>query len=67
LIPLSRIASAVNGILPANFFDEIGKNIQIVIASTTQENRSNGTVGHETILTKIDCEQAPTVFVISRR
>jgi len=67
LISLSKIASAVNGIPPASFSDEIGKNIQIVIISTTQENRSNGTVGHETKRTKTDCEQASTVFVIARR
>ena len=33
MIPLRKIASAVNGILPANYSDEIRKDIQIAIQS----------------------------------
>ena len=34
LIPLSKIASAVNSVLPANFSDEMRKHIQIAVQST---------------------------------
>ena len=33
MIPLSKIASAVNAILPANFSDEMRKNIQTAVQS----------------------------------
>ena len=33
MIPLSKIASAVNSVLPANFSDEMRKNIQIAVQS----------------------------------
>ncbi len=33
LIPLSKITSAVNSVLPANFSDEMRKNIQIAVQS----------------------------------
>ena len=33
LIPLNKIVSAVNSILPANFSDEMRKNIQIAVQS----------------------------------
>ena len=33
MIPLSKITSAVNSVLPANFSDEMRKNIQIVVQS----------------------------------
>ena len=34
LIPLSKIASAVNAILPASFTDEMRKSVQIAVLST---------------------------------
>ena len=33
MIPLSKIASAVNSVLPSNFSDEIRKNVQIAVQS----------------------------------
>ena len=33
MIPLSKIASAVNSVLPANFSDEMRKNVQIAVQS----------------------------------
>ena len=33
MIPLNKIVSAVNSILPANFSDEMRKNIQIAVQS----------------------------------
>ena len=33
MIPLSKITSAVNSVLPANFSDEMRKNIQIAVQS----------------------------------
>ena len=33
MIPLSKVASAVNSVLPANFSDEMRKNIQIAVQS----------------------------------
>ena len=34
LIPLSKIGSAVNAILPASFTDEMRKSVQIAVLST---------------------------------
>ena len=34
MIPLSKIASAVNSVLPSNFSDEMRKRIQIAVQST---------------------------------
>ena len=33
MIPLSKIASAVNSVLPASFSDEMRKNVQIAVQS----------------------------------
>jgi len=33
LIPLSKIASAVNSVLPSNFSDEMRKNVQVAVQS----------------------------------
>ena len=33
MIPLSKIASAVNSVLPPNFSDEMRKNVQIAVQS----------------------------------
>ena len=33
MIPLSKIASAVNSILPSNFSDEMRKNVQVTVQS----------------------------------
>ena len=33
MIPLSKIASAVNSVLPTNFSDQMRKNIQIAVQS----------------------------------
>ena len=33
MIPLRKIASAVNGVLPSNFSDEMRKNVQIAVQS----------------------------------
>ena len=33
MIPLSKIASAVNSVLPSNFSDEMRKNVQVAIQS----------------------------------
>ena len=37
LIPLSKIASAVNAILPASFTDEMRKSVQIAVLSTIRK------------------------------
>ena len=34
LIPLSKIASAINAILPASFTDEMRKSVQVAVLST---------------------------------
>ena len=34
MIPLSKVASAVNSVLPANFSDEMRKHVQITVQST---------------------------------
>ena len=33
MIPLSKIASAVNSVLPSNFSDEMRKNVQVAVQS----------------------------------
>ena len=37
LIPLSKIASAVNAILPTSFTDEMRKSVQIAVLSTIRK------------------------------
>ena len=37
LIPLSKIASAVNAILPASFTDEMRKSVQVAVLSTIRK------------------------------
>ena len=37
LIPLRKIASAVNAILPASFTDEMRKSVQIAVLSTIRK------------------------------
>jgi BMFP domain-containing protein YqiC len=37
LIPLNKIASAVNAILPASFTDEMRKSVQIAVLSTIRK------------------------------